>query len=118
MSSTSPSISQTWVIVGTSRGIGFEFVRQLRALNHKVVATVRNSAQVKAAEFFDVSEEKDCLALLQCDVTDEQSIVKFADAVGKIPWLRKIDVVVLNAGVLKYPTRATEGQVELFKMTR
>ncbi len=32
----------TWLIVGASRGIGLEFVRQLLDEGHQVIAAVRN----------------------------------------------------------------------------
>jgi len=42
-----------------------------------------------------------------CDILSEQSIEKFVAQLAMIPNL-KIDYVVLNAGVLRYPNRATE----------
>ncbi|EOD45090.1 nad-binding protein [Neofusicoccum parvum] len=61
----------TWVIIGASRGIGLEFVRQLIARGEKIIATT------------------------------------FVAQLAAIPNL-KIDYVVINAGVLRYPNRATE----------
>lgn len=118
MSSTSSQTPppRTWLIVGASRGIGFEFVRQLRALKQRVVATVRTPpAQIEAGDFFGLSKDREetDLAVLLCDVTCEESIVDFAAKVALIPWLKEIDVVVLNAGVLKYPSRATEAYVDI-----
>lgn len=64
-------MTKTWLIVGASRGIGFEFVRQLLGLGHRVIATVRSS-----------NTELDALAktapgqvrVLTCDVSREESI--------------------------------------------
>lgn len=102
-----PSEFRTWLIVGASRGIGFEFVKQLLALKHRVIATVRTPV---AEDFFYISEDRkrDSLAVLECDVTSEKSVRKLSGEVAEIAWLKRIDVVVVNAGVLEYPTRATE----------
>lgn len=105
--SPAPSDSKTWLIVGASRGIGFEFVKRLLILKHRVVATVRTPV---AEDFFDICEnhKEAGLTVVECDVTSEKSIRKFSGDVAEIPWLTKIDFVVLNAGVLEYPARATE----------
>jgi NAD(P)-dependent dehydrogenase (short-subunit alcohol dehydrogenase family) len=57
------------------------------------------------------------LTVLECDVSDEKSISAFAKQVkrlgriGEVLEKGKIDVVVLNAGVLVYPNRISEMQV-------
>jgi NAD(P)-dependent dehydrogenase (short-subunit alcohol dehydrogenase family) len=54
------------------------------------------------------------LKILECDVSDENSIRSFAEQVRKLgrigAALEKgvIDVVILNAGVLNYPNRISE----------
>lgn len=64
----------TWVIVGASRGIGLEFVRQLLARGDRVIATVRNPA--KASQLWALAGEAalGACSLLECDVTSETSI--------------------------------------------
>ena len=65
----------TWVIVGASRGIGLEFVRQLLARGDRVIATVRNPA--KASQLWALAGEagRGACSLLECDVTAETSII-------------------------------------------
>ena len=62
------SKSKTWVIVGASRGIGAEFVNQLLDRGDKVYATVRGDT----SSYWP--EKKDQCQVLNCDVSDEQSI--------------------------------------------
>ncbi|KAI9741237.1 MAG: hypothetical protein M1834_002953 [Cirrosporium novae-zelandiae] len=97
----------TWIIVGASRGIGLEFVRQLLARGDRVIATLRNKARATQLVSLADNAPKGACHLLQCDLTSETSITNF---VKEIPALVQgtIDYVVLNAGVLKYPNRATE----------
>ncbi|KAL9622320.1 MAG: hypothetical protein Q9160_003331 [Pyrenula sp. 1 TL-2023] len=94
----------TWLIVGASRGIGLEFARQLIARGDQVIATIRD--QYKASELWQLSAQAQrpgALQLYQCDVTDEASISAFVARVASIPGPAKIDYLILNAGVLKYP---------------
>jgi NAD(P)-dependent dehydrogenase (short-subunit alcohol dehydrogenase family) len=76
------------LIVGASRGLGLEFVRQYRADGHRVVATARDDAglqrlQALGAEAFVL------------DVTDAAS----AAGIGWRVDGEAFDVVVVNAGV-------------------
>ncbi len=73
----------TVVIVGASRGIGREFVRQYTSAGWQVFGTVRGPA-----------EEFDGATVLTADVTDEASLAVAADAVPN-----GIDLLVLNAGI-------------------
>lgn len=64
----------TWVVVGASRGIGLEWVRQLLAQGDHVLATVRDP--VKASQLWGyagIAESGSC-KILECDVTKEPSI--------------------------------------------
>lgn len=101
------STSKTYLIVGASRGIGLEFVRQLLDLNHVVIATARDATGGSQLWALTGSTNGRNLTILECDVSDEKSIKMFVGDVGKLG-LRKIDVAVLNAGVLVYPNRMTE----------
>jgi NAD(P)-dependent dehydrogenase (short-subunit alcohol dehydrogenase family) len=114
-------MSQTWLIVGASRGIGLEFVTQLLELGNKVIATVRAPAPSptetgSASNLWTLTGGANGrnLTILECDVSDEISIKAFAEQVRKLgrkgAVLEKgvIDVVVLNAGVLVYPNRICE----------
>lgn len=110
---------QTWLIVGASRGIGLEFVAQLLAHGHTVIATARAPAPApapgrsvgNASNLYSLTGSPNGrnLTILECDVSDERSIQRFAEQVRKLARpgavLEKgvIDVVVLNAGILVYP---------------
>ena len=63
-----------WVIVGASRGIGLEFVKQLLARGEHVIATVRNVE--KASHLWALAGSAICGAchLLECDVKSDASI--------------------------------------------
>lgn len=75
MESTTAPAPSTWVVIGASRGIGIEFVRQLLAQGHQVIAAVRNIQT--ANQIWQVAGQQTrpaaCL-IEQCDVTDEASI--------------------------------------------
>lgn len=67
----------TWLIVGASRGIGLEFVRQLLERGDQVIAAVRDPYRASALWQLAASRSNlrpgACL-IQQCDVTDEASI--------------------------------------------
>lgn len=66
---------RTWVIIGASRGIGLEFVRQLLARGDQVIAAVRDP--VAAGQLWKVAGSQirpgSCV-IEHCDVTSELSI--------------------------------------------
>lgn len=68
-------MTDTWVIIGASRGIGLEFVRQLLQSGHHVIAGARNVS--KAEQLFDLKSGQTtperCI-IEECDITDEESI--------------------------------------------
>ncbi|GAB7352854.1 hypothetical protein MBLNU459_g3459t3 [Dothideomycetes sp. NU459] len=82
----------TWLIIGASRGIGLEFVRQLLVREERIFATVREERAFHASGLWSQS---------------------FVGQLVAVPNL-KIDYVVINAGVLRYPNRATEMTFEEF----
>lgn len=98
----------TWLVVGASRGIGHEFVRQLLNRGDRVLATTRQRNASLDAAFWTEQKIKAGLCMpLECDVLSERSIdACVADAASKCNG--RLDYVVLNAGILKYPNRATE----------
>ena len=64
---------KTWLVVGASRGIGLEFVRQLHGLGHNVIATQRSNTPALA--------EMHGVHVLECDITSETSI--------KVAWTKR-----------------------------
>lgn len=74
---TSPRAVKTWLIVGASRGIGHEFVRQLLLRGDHVLATMRNVTPTQNPSFWTKGEREvdpHSLRTLECDMLDEQSI--------------------------------------------
>ena len=69
------SEQKTWCIIGASRGIGLEFVRQLIAREDRILATVRDVAAVHASALWSqVGGDHGRCQMLICDVLSEQSI--------------------------------------------
>jgi NAD(P)-dependent dehydrogenase (short-subunit alcohol dehydrogenase family) len=85
------------LIIGASRGLGLEFVRQYRAAGARITATARDEAALERLR------EHGALAL-KLDVADTASVAGLA-------WLidgEAFDVVVINAGVYGPSTAALE----------
>src|SRR5688500_20271618 len=84
-----------WVVTGTNRGIGLEFVRQLLARGEHVDAGVRQLD--RADKLRSLGKDADGrLRILQCDVGDAGSVRAFAAEIGDIA----VDVLVNNAGIM------------------
>jgi NAD(P)-dependent dehydrogenase (short-subunit alcohol dehydrogenase family) len=65
----------TWVIVGASRGIGLEFVKQLLEAGEQVVAAVRDvSAAPKLLDLIASQNFQDKCVVEQCDISNDESI--------------------------------------------
>ena len=65
----------TWVVIGASRGIGFEFVRQLLDQGNQVIAAVRNVQTANQIWQLSAQQTRPGSCIIdQCDVTDEASI--------------------------------------------
>ena len=63
-----------WVVVGASRGIGLEWVRQLLARGNHVLATVRDVAKASQLWTLAGSAAMGRCQLFECDVASEASI--------------------------------------------
>ncbi|KAJ5177129.1 uncharacterized protein N7482_003006 [Penicillium canariense] len=102
-------MTDAWVVVGASRGIGLEFVRQLLKDGQHVIAGVRDI--VAAGQLSDLIAHHPtpnrCL-IHECDITNEGSIQGFVDRVeDAVQRGLRVRNIILNAGILKYPNRAT-----------
>lgn len=65
----------TWLVVGASRGIGLEFVRQLLDEGNQVIAAVRNPETASGIWQLSAKQQRPGACVIeQCDVTDESSI--------------------------------------------
>ncbi|KIW86108.1 hypothetical protein Z517_01502 [Fonsecaea pedrosoi CBS 271.37] len=95
----------TWVVIGASRGIGLELVRQLLDQGNQVIAAVRSPETANHIWQLSAKQTRPAACLIeQCDVTDESSIDAFVSAIGRLVAKgMRLDNIVLNAGVLKYP---------------
>lgn len=80
----------TTIVIGASRGIGFELAKQLREdRKHRVIATCRKPCAELSALDVDVVEN--------VDVTSDESIAALAEALKE----RKLSGMIVAAGVLK-----------------
>ncbi|KAI0968082.1 NAD(P)-binding protein [Xylaria arbuscula] len=85
--------AKTWIVVGASRGIGLEFCAMCPKLTELIAS----------------QKAKDKCIIEQCDISSDESITNFIDRIREaVRNGMKLGNVVLNAGVLKYPNRATE----------
>ena len=80
-------MAQTYLVTGASRGLGAEFVRQLRGAGHDVIAAVRQPDAARDATGAGAR-------VVALDVTKPDTFEAFAAEVA-----RPIDVLVNNAGV-------------------
>ena len=64
-----------WVIVGASRGIGFEFVKQLLSRGDHVYAVIRDPANASGLWALGNGIPRARCTLLECDIANEASIV-------------------------------------------
>ncbi|KAL2789060.1 short-chain dehydrogenase [Aspergillus keveii] len=99
---------KAWIIVGASRGIGLEFVRQLAGSGERVIAAVRSRSSAEQL-FAVVAQYKGLITVEECDVASEESIEAFAKRIqAAMQDGLQIGNVILNAGINYYPNRATE----------
>ena len=83
----------TVMIVGATRGIGLELVRQYAADGNQVIACARDTG---AAELLDkVAAGSESIAIEQLDIADPASIEAAAERIGD----GAIDTVIIVAGV-------------------
>lgn len=78
------------LITGANRGIGLELARQYSASGWRVIGTARAPGEAQELGSLDNTR------VLQLDVTDQESVTRFADELGETP----IDVLINNAGIL------------------
>lgn len=65
----------TWMIVGATRGIGLEFVRQLLRRGDRVLATTREASNASLLWKLAGAAPFGACPLLECDLTIETSII-------------------------------------------
>jgi len=91
----------TWLVTGTSRGIGLNIVKRLIRSPHNVVfATCRDPPGAVALNALENAPETlGQLHVVQMDVTDEASIPRAMDKVKSILGDAGLDYLINNAGV-------------------
>jgi len=96
---TGASATNTVLITGSNRGIGFEFVKQYSDRGWFVIATTRNPA--KTAELNEYADARDNVVVERLDLLDHEGIDALAEKYKDQP----IDVLLNNAGLMKGPEK-------------
>ncbi|KAI8097057.1 4-dihydrotrisporin dehydrogenase [Halteromyces radiatus] len=87
-------MSQTYLITGASRGLGLEFVKQLSAQGHTVIATARQPGQSEALSSL-VDNKK--VFTVPLDTTNKDSIKSAFEKIKTIS--DGVDVLINNSGI-------------------
>lgn len=91
----------SYAITGASRGLGYEFVRQLSAdANNTVLAIVRNP---ESASISELISNRPNVHAIKGDVTDPKSILEAASAAAAITG-GKLDVLIHNSNAVDIAT--------------
>jgi len=91
------------LITGTNQGIGLELAKQYKNRGDEVIAACRVASDELRSAGVEIVEN--------VDVTDDESVMRLAAAVGD----RKIDVLINNAGIL---TRETFDDLDFERMRK
>jgi NAD(P)-dependent dehydrogenase (short-subunit alcohol dehydrogenase family) len=91
---------ETWLITGASRGIGYEFGRQLLAQGRKVILAARNTSSAEALQAL-AREYPSTALVVSLDVTSKDSAEAAFRELTDTHGVSKIDVLVNNAGLLE-----------------
>jgi NAD(P)-dependent dehydrogenase (short-subunit alcohol dehydrogenase family) len=94
-----------YVITGTNRGLGLEFVRQLsQSTDNTIIAAVR-TLQKDHSELKSLVQHGNNVHILECDTGNVASIDQFAKEVVKVLGETKIDYLLNNSGINGTPTQ-------------
>jgi NAD(P)-dependent dehydrogenase (short-subunit alcohol dehydrogenase family) len=99
-----------YVITGTNRGLGLEFVKQLSTdPGNTIIATTRNVSPSPPGHSALQNSLAAKLHIVRCDTSAETSVAEFADAVTSIlgSETAKIDYLINNAGINNAPAQCT-----------
>ncbi|OCH85488.1 C-factor [Obba rivulosa] len=109
------SQTYTWLVTGTSRGIGLELVRQLLTdPSNIIIATCRNPTGATALKSLK-NGAKGELHVVQLDITDEDSVRNSVTAVEQILGHSGLDYLVNNAAVSNGLDTAFDFSLDAFK---
>ncbi|RSL56712.1 hypothetical protein CEP53_006706 [Fusarium sp. AF-6] len=85
----------SWAIVGSTRGIGFEYVNQLSSnKDNTVLALIRNRNTAGPLE--ELAAKRDNIHVIETDISSPSRLEETAQAIGKITG-SKLDVLIYNA---------------------
>ncbi|KAL9590734.1 MAG: hypothetical protein Q9203_000456 [Teloschistes exilis] len=92
----------TYLVTGSSRGLGLELVRQLAALPPaqvgRIFATARNDSWTELSELIHRSSDR--VVFVRLDTTDYASIKKAVVEVAQSLGSLGLDVLINNAGIM------------------
>lgn len=94
-------MASTYLVTGSNRGLGLEFVKQLSARGDVVIGTVRDVAKAK-------EEPEHAATLVPLELSDPASIDGLPAQVGD----RAVDVLINNAGVSSDSRTLAETRME------
>lgn len=101
----------TYLITGSSRGLGLAMVTRLASLPKSEVATVfataRQDNSPRLRELVDSSSGR--VGFVPLDVSDDQSVAEAAGLVKQQLRGRGLDVLINNAGVIPTRKQTLEG---------
>ncbi|KAI0070820.1 sniffer [Panus rudis PR-1116 ss-1] len=107
----------TWLVTGSSRGLGLEFVRQLVASpSNIVIATCRNPESATTLSSLDPARPG-ALHIVKLDVNDPASIESIHDTVASIVGDQGLDYLVNNAAIVSFHYTAFDFSAETFTET-
>lgn len=96
-------MAHTYLVTGASRGLGAEFVRQLRGRGHDVIAAVREPGSAVAAARAGAS-------VVVLDVSRPETFEAFAASMRS-----PVDVLLNNAGITEHDGTLAKTSVEAFE---
>ena len=100
-----------YVLTGSNRGIGLEFVRQLSTskTSHHIFAGVRSvSNDHSELQSLASDESSSCtIKVLECDTSSSVSMKEFAHSVISALGGKKINVLINNAGINAVPEQTS-----------
>ena len=107
-------IMATYLITGSSRGLGLAIVSRLASLPQtevsRIFATARQDNSTRLRELVDSSSGR--VRFLPLDVTDENGAIEAASVVDRQLQGRGLDVLVNNAGVMPVTKQGLEGMYD------
>ncbi|KAL6857370.1 NAD(P)-binding protein [Trichoderma novae-zelandiae] len=109
----------SWAIVGATRGIGFEYVKQLSANPaNTVVALIRS--QATAGPLNELAAARKNIKVIETDISSLDKLKETAESIGKVT-SGKLDVLIYNAyssgldDAKFLPPSAFHGKEDIFK---